>query len=255
MYDDYKLEDIYRSILLDNLEENYKELVPYKKIFEYVFEKVFLFDEIKNDYRHNDKNKYRESCRYIKMLIKICNGFDKRLIDMMDETLFKQINYINAPYDKSSLYYLNTIVNPLGMAKENYQIYLMCFRTNFKYSYTFFTNFYREHVTDFNGYSKFVRFFTYIFEYNPNHNMKLHFSRYYGSYYAYFISYFYANKFPEKRMEKILDELTNNFDYYYDLISMNIKNISNSVYYYIESLIQEIENKENNKDNGKIIIK
>ena len=140
------------------------------------------------------------------------------------------------------------------MAKENYQIYTMCFRTSFIYNYQLMTGFFDINIPKYNGYIDFVRSFYYLFHLNKDSDIRRSFEKYYSSFYSFFIGYCYANNYGYRKIEYLMKELINNFDYYFDLINMNVKNISNNVYYYIESLVQEIENKDN-KENNNIIIK
>ena len=254
-YDNKIIEDIYHSIILDTLKRDYKELVPYKMILEYYVDKIFLFDELEGDFRHNDIAKYEESCKYLSKLIKVCSDCDEETIKLVDYPLLRSINFANEPYDKSSIYYLYAYINPIGMLKERYELYLKCFRVLFLSSYRLMVGYLQGNITSFNCFRPFVRNIYVIF--HENYELSRMFDNYYFCFYSHFISYFYANNYNEDQVEKILKKINNNFEYYFDLFTMNVNNkpnkrVSNKVYDFVGSIVQDIEN---NKESNNVLIK
>ena len=254
-YDNKTIEDIYHYIVLGTLKRDYKELAPYKMILEYYVDKIFLFDELKGDFRHNDIAKYEESCKYLSKLIKVCTDCDKDIIEQVDYPLLRRINFANEPYDKSSIYYLNAFINPMGMLKERYDLYLKCFRVLFLSSYRLMVGFFQRDVPSFNGFKSFVRNIYVIF--HEDHELAKAFENNYFNFYSHFISYFYANGYTTDRVEYDLKKIIENFEYYYDLFTMNVndkpnRKINNKVYDFVESIVQDIEN---DKENNNVLIK
>ena len=231
MYTYEQLEDIYQSVLAGELDCEYPELAPYKHVLEGVTNRIALFNHLPRTKNHDP---YKESCKYLSKLIDICKNMDQDKVGMIDRSLLNDLGYHKAPYDKTSLYYLNSIVNPLGMAKENYQIYLKCFQLYFSYNLDRVRFDDDGLIPDFDIFRFFVKEIYYL--YGGNNNLKK-----YPTFYNYFISYCYANRLNDEQIEYIMRKVDANFDYYYDLIEMNVGNrISNKVYYYIESIIRDI---------------
>lgn len=235
---DYR--DLYYSIYNDSLGEDYKELVPYEPILNGVKDNIYLYDHLRNDYSYD---LFKESDRYMRELIKICKRTPIEEIKKIDESVFEPIIFTNAPYDLISLKQLNTILNPYHMATHYYQLYL-------KYLYAFFDSDYRAIIYNPNNRDKTIKLYNYqdliLYTYDCSQigNIFYHHQKIFTM----FFGYFYANNYPILKVEEIMDKIINNFDYYYDLINMNIKNINNNVYNYIETII-------NNLDSSKKLIK
>ena len=65
----------------------------------------------------------------------------------------------------------------------------------------------------------------------------------------FFFSYFYINSYDVNKIREILEKINKDFDYYYDLVNMNInRDVNLDVYYFIENLLNE-------KDSNKKLIK
>ena len=225
--------DLYYSIYYsDVLDEDYKELMPYKPIFDGIKDNMYLYDHLKTDYRYDQ---YKESDRYMRELIKICKRTPIEEIKKIDDSVFEPIIFTNAPYDLLSLKQLSTILNPSYMATHYYKLYLKCL-------YSFFDYDYRSIVYNSNNRDRTIKLYNYqdllLYTYDNN---KVSDIFYHEKLYSFFFGYFYANNYPIEKVEEIMDKIINNIDYYNDLIDMNVNDINNKVYKYIESIIKDID--------------
>ena len=238
-YSNSDLEDIYHSFILDDL-SNYPELADYKVIFNAILDRVFFFDELK---ARKGRNKNIYSCMYIRELIHICNRIPKDKLGLIDEKLFWSIDFSNAPYDITSLNYLRTILIPKNMIEKDYKKFIIFFNHYFVDNYNrVVINNRIEEVPSYNNMNSLIAVIYNVF----GDSMIV---EKYNAFLILFISYFYINNYDVIDIRKVIDKINKNFDYYYDLVNMNInKNLEIDVYYFIENLIKQ-------KDNNKKIIK
>ena len=242
MYTDDEIEEIYNSVLLDTLELTHIELLPYKEILSYFLDRAMLFDSLPTK---SNKDNRKESCKFINKLIKICKKIDDNKLGMIDKEFLSIFKCINAPYDKSCLYYFSSFVIPKDFAKEHYEIYLTCFHTQFVF-YCRNRVYLNSNIPKFNNYNKFIDVLYQLFYINHT-NYGIPATLYnvnkgiYSTFYNYFISYFYANDYSEDQIRNVIIKIQNNYSYYEDLINMNIgKRISNKVYYFIERIVEDM---------------
>ena len=225
--------DLYYSIYSDVLDEDYKELVPYEPIFNGIKDNIYLYDHLRTDYRYDQ---YKESDRYMRELLKICKRTPIEEIKKIDASVFEPIIFTDAPYDLMSLKQLSTILNPSYMATHYYQLYL-------RYLYPCFDYDYRAIVYNPINRDRTIKLYNYqdliLYTYDYDKTSEIFYRH--QKIYAMFFGYFYANNYPIEKVEKIMDRVIDNFDYYNDLINMNIKDINNKVYKYIESIIKELD--------------
>lgn len=225
--------DLYYSIYSDVLDEDYKELMPYKPIFDGIKDNMYLYDHLRTDYRYDQ---YKESDRYMRELLKICKRTPIEEIKKIDDNVFEPIIFTNAPYDLLSLKQLTTILNPNYMATHYYKLYL-------KYLFPFFDYDFRSIVYHDENRERTINLYNYrdlilyTFDYSPVTDFFIYHQRLYTM----FFGYFYANNYPIEKVEEIMDKVSNNLDYYDDLINMNVNDINNKVYKYIESIIKDLD--------------
>ena len=110
-------------------------------------------------------------------------------------------------------------------------------------------------MAEFNGFKSFVRNIYVIF--HEDYELSKAFENNYFNFYSHFNSYFYANGYTTDRVEYDLKKIIENFEYYYDLFTMNVndkpnRKINNKVYDFVESIVQGIEN---DKENNNVLIK
>ena len=228
---DYR--DLYYSIYSDVLDEDYKELIPYKPILDGIKENIYLYDHVRNN-PHYDRQK--SSNNYMKEVLNICKRTPIEEISKIDRSVFEFIDFRNAPYDLKSLKQLNSILNPNYMASKNYKEYYNNFLISFDHEFRCLVYNSENRDKTINLYN-FRDLVTYVFD---NENM-CNYYFYYQKIMILFFSYFYANNYSIDKVIEIMNKITSDFAYYNDLISMNTEKLNNNMYKYIESIIKDLD--------------
>lgn len=226
--------DLYYSIYNDSIDEDYKELIPYKPVFEGIKDHIYLYSHLSNNPKYD---KWKSSDKYMKEIINICKRAPIEEISKVDIYVFEYIDFWKAPYVLTSLKQLNCFLNPNYMAIHNYEEYyknfIRAFDGDFR-SLVYSSN-NRDRIMNLYNYRDLVR---YVFD---NEDMcSLYF--YYQKVLILLLSYFYANNYPIEKVKEIMNKINNDFSYYNDLISMNTDELDFNMYKYIEIIIKELDN-------------